>query len=452
MRGLGMSTLAAVTAAIDPDQELWQWLDRPLQIAKILGWCALIFTVFYAIVMAAMALTGLLLARRTRGPIETELQAAHHAPQPMRGQTYRTQAETSLARWYALALLAGLLFFYLALPFVLFGLLVVVLITMVTLGGRGYRDDLGSHLLRAGGGGMSAVMKALFARSGTAGLGVRKQRTQCPKLFAAIDEVAARVETEPPDEVWIAPGAEFSVCQRGRGPFGVFGGSRRVLTLGLCVLHFLTESEFKSILAHEFAHFSHADTYWHRFIYQVTLSLRTALGEMARTGGWVTWINPFYWFFWLYSRSYSLLAAGFSRSREFLADRMACSHYGSDVFATALEKVCIDGGQFEKVIYKNIAGLLAKNQAFVNMYLAFRKFHEERGVERQQRLAVLLEETPSLFDSHPTYTQRLTAAQLLPRAAQQDRNSALQLFDNSEQVEQELTDYLTHALASRLRL
>src|SRR5262249_32619832 len=157
---------------------------------------------------------------------------------------------------------------------------------------------------------------------------------------------------------------EFSVWQRGRGPFGVFGSRKRVLTVGLCVLHFLSVSEFKSILAHEFAHFSHDDTYWNRFLFQVSLSLRTVTHEMARTGRWVTWCNPFYWFFWLYSKCYSLLSAGFSRSREFLADRMACVLYGSDVFSGGLEKVCTDGGLFEQVIYKNIVQQLAKNQAF----------------------------------------------------------------------------------------
>ena len=239
-------------------------------------------------------------------------------------------------------------------------------------------------MLRASGGGMKAVFRALFARSSGGGFGVRKRREDCPRLFAAIDEVAKRADTAPPDEVWISPGADFSVYQRGRGPFGVFGSRKRVLTLGLCVMTYLSAGEFKSILAHEFGHFSHADTFWHRFIFQVTLSLRTATRDMARSG-WVIWVNPFFWFFWLYGKSFALLAAGFSRSREFLADRLACTLYGSDVFIAALRKVCTDGTHFERVIYKNIARLLRQNQAFINMYLAFRKFREEVLPEEERR-------------------------------------------------------------------
>src|SRR5262249_33677196 len=153
--------------------------------------------------------------------------------------------------------------------------------------------DVHSALLRASGGGMKAVFKAMFARAGTGSFGLRKGRKDCPKLWAAIAEVAQRVDTEPVDELWISPGADFCVHQEGRGPFGMFGGRKRVLTLGLCVMHYLTVSELKAILTHEYAHFSHADTFWNRFLFQVTLSLRIAMREMARTGGWVTYVNPF---------------------------------------------------------------------------------------------------------------------------------------------------------------
>src|SRR5262249_31346833 len=154
-----------------------------------------------------------------------------------------------------------------------------------------------------------------------------------------LHEVARRVDTEPVDEVYLSPGSMIGVHQEGRGPFGIFGGRKRVLTLGLSTMHFLTVNELKSILAHEYAHFSHKDTFYSRFIYQVSLSIRRAMEGMSAAGGWLTYVNPFYWFFFLYSKAYALLSAGYSRSREFLADRMACSLYGSDVFGRALEKV-----------------------------------------------------------------------------------------------------------------
>ena len=227
-----------------------------------------------------------------------------------------------------------------------------------------------------------------------------------------------------------------------------------LITMGLqgTTQYFLTVSELKAILAHEFAHFSHADTYWNRFLFQVTLSLRTAMREMARTGGTLTYVNPFYWFFWLYSKSYSLLAAGFSRSREFLADRMACTLYGSDVFARSLRKVCTDGTHFEGMIYNDIVRLLKAKKAYVNMYLAFRKHRDENLTDEERRKLHkdLLDDKPSVFRSHPTFRERMEAARQLPRAAQSEDASALQLFDDPEQVERELTDFLTEVVARHM--
>jgi Zn-dependent protease with chaperone function len=413
-----------------------------------LFWWVVVFTIFYLVVMGLMALTGLLLARRTSGAGAVEMLGTPPEQLAASGQVARTRHETLLTRFYLVALLTALVLFYVSLPFVFIGLLLVFLLVLVI--GMLVRKDAASAdvhgaLLRASGGGMGAVFKAIFARTGW---GVEKDRDDCPKLWKAIDEVAQRVDTEAPDQIFISPGATYGVYQEGRGPFGVFGGRKRVLILGLCVMNFLSISELKAILAHEFAHYSHADTFWNRFLFQVTLSLRTAMREMARTGGVFTWVNPFFWFFWLYSKTYSMLSAGFSRSREFLADRMACSQYGSDVFARGLRKVITDGSHFEGTVYSNIVRLLRQKKAYVNMYLAFRKFRDE-GMTEEERIKLhkkLLEDEPSMFASHPTFQERMEAAKPLPRAKKTEDAPSLQLFEQPEKVEQELTDYLTNAV------
>src|SRR5262249_28683210 len=126
-------------------------------------------------------------------------------------------------------------------------------------------------------------------------------------------------------------------------------------------------------------------------------------------------------------------------------DRMAASLYGSDVFASALTKVSTDGALFEMTIYSNIAHLLDENQAFVNMYAAFRSYRDEQmsAQEREEMHEKLLKEEESMFASHPTYRERIEAVAPLPRAQSHDTVSALQLFENPDAVEQELTEYLT---------
>jgi Zn-dependent protease with chaperone function len=147
----------------------------------------------------------------------------------------------------------------------------------------------------------------------------------------------------------------------------------------------------------------------------------------------------------LYYKAYNLLSAGFSRSREFLADRMACSIYGSDVFTSALTKVCTDGTLFEITIYDNISKLLAEQKSFVNMYTAFRSFRDEQlsTTDREDLYKKLLEEKESLFASHPTFQERIEAVAGLPKSVNPDNRPALELFDGPEAIEKELTEFLT---------
>jgi Zn-dependent protease with chaperone function len=403
------------------------------------------FAAVYGGVMLTMALAGFVLAGRTRGTKALDLVGAGD-DLVANGQVVRASHESGLARFYAFGLFAGLILFYVSIPFVLVGLLAFT-------GGLLYLIfqlpripvKLIVIVVVLGLGGVWAVLKSLFAAPSRGGFGLAKTPEECPKLYQALNDVAGRVQTSPVDEVFIAPGSGIGVHQEGRGPFGVFGVKRRVLTLGLSTMYFLTVGELKSILAHEYAHFSHADTFYNRFIYQVNLSIQQALNGMGASGGKFNYVNPFYWFLYLYYRSYNLLSAGFSRSREFLADRMAASLYGPSVFTSALTKVSTDGTLFEMTIYGNIGKLLEDNKSFVNMYSAFRNFRDEQmdKKDRDELYAKLLEEKESLFASHPTFKERIDAVTQLPSGQSVETGPALELFDDPEALEKELTEFMT---------
>jgi Zn-dependent protease with chaperone function len=396
--------------------------------------------------MLLMAGGGAVLARWTRGDRALQLLGAPPDALVAEGQVLRSAHESWLASVYALALFLGLVLFYLAIPFLIAGLVAGtgLLVYVIFMLGR-IPLKLIFIILVVGLGGAWAIFKSVFARPGQGGFGLPKTADQCPRLYEALADVARRVDTDPVDAVYLAPGSSIGVHQEGRGPFGVFGVKRRVLTLGLSTLHFLTVGELKAILAHEYAHFSHRDTFYSRFIYQVTLTIREALQGMAQAGGSYNYVNPFYWFLVLYYKAYSLLAAGFSRSREFLADRMAASLYGSDVFTSALTRVSTDGALFEMTMYDHVNQLLAQGKAFVNLYVAFRDLRDKHigPAEREELYKKLLEEKESLFASHPTFGERIAAVAPLPKAAAPDTSPALGLFDNAEEVEKELTDFLT---------
>jgi len=416
---------------------------------EMLKWTAIWFLLIYAGVIALMALAGVLLGSFTRGTGVLRLLADEPLEVVAGGQVVRSPAEPWLARLYAVSLVFGLVLFYLALPFIAAGLLAgtLGLLWLIFKAGR-IPIKLVVIIIVVGLGMVWAVVKSMFARMGSGSFGIAKTEKDCPKLFEALREVARRVDTSPVDEVYIAPGTELAVHQEGRGPWGMFGTKRRVLTLGLATLRTLTIPELKSILAHEYAHFSHQDTHYSRFIHRVDLSIHTALSGMGAAGGKLNYVNPFFWFLVLYYRAYSLLSAGFSRSREYLADRMSCSLYGSQVFTKALTKVCTEGPLFDTTMYDSVAGMLSEGKAFKNLYEAFAEFREgDSSGENQEKIRAALEaERPSFFASHPTYQERLAAAATFPPGREGDATPAIQLFDNPATLEEELTEYLTGAI------
>lgn len=416
---------------------------------EILMWTGVWFLAIYAGVIAVMALAGVVLGNFTRGTGALRLLADDPEEVIAGGQVVRSPAEPWLARLYGVSLVLGLILFYVALPFVAAGLLAgtLGLLWLILQAGR-IPLKLVLIIIVVGLGMVWAVLKSMFARMGSGSFGVAKTESDCPKLFEALREVARRVDTSPVDEVYIAPGSQIAVHQEGRGPWGMFGTKRRVLTLGLATLRTLTVPELKSILAHEYAHFSHQDTHYSRFIYRVDLSIHAALSGMGAAGGKLNYVNPFFWFLVLYYRAYSLLSAGFSRSREYLADRMACSLYGSKVFTSALTKVCTDGSLFDAMMYNSVAGILVEGRAFKNMYEAFGDFQQADSstADREKIRAELEAERPSFFASHPTYQERLAAAESFPPGREVGGVPAIRLFDDPAALEEQLTDYLTSAI------
>lgn len=429
---------------VDPAEEIGannvakiRQLNEPGLVRRFL-WMMACFAGAYAVVMLVMAGVGVLLGLMTRGRPPTETAPA--------GPHDLYPAESSLKKLYLLVLMISLVLFYVAVPFVILGLIGAtgaILYGIFMLG----RIPVKLVALIAIGGLLMvwAVLKSVFAKPSTWSFGIRKSEADCPRFHALVREVAEKVDTRGVDEVYLGPASDISVRQEGRGPFGIFGVKRRILTVGMANLRYLTLGELKSILAHEYAHFSHRDTFYSRFIHQVTLSIDTALTGMGAAAGKLNYINPFFWFFVLYYRAYSVLAAGFSRSQEYLADRVAAGLFGRDVFMSALTKVATNGALFEMTVYQNVQRMMAEGKAFINVYEAFASYRDEQlsDEERQKLYQDMLDQKASVFASHPSVRERMQAVAAFPTAMSREETTSLSLFDNVDELEKELTEYLT---------
>jgi Zn-dependent protease with chaperone function len=355
----------------------------------------------------------------------------------------RSRREVWLERFYLLVLSLGLLVFYASVPVVaagvlavtlaLFGLLLVVRVVHVGVLHRGLWATW--H-----------VMRCAFLGPQRGGFGIAATGEKHPRLFETLRAVAERLQTRPVDTVYLTPFSSIGVHDEGRGPFGLFGKRQRVLEVGISTLPVLTRAEFEAILAHEYGHFSHRDTFYSRFIFQVSASLATSLAVMNAAGGILNYINPFYWFWWLYLRAYTLLATGFSRYREFLADRRATAAYGRKAFVSGLTKVAVDGAIVSSAVCANVEHLLKQGKAFTNAFDAFRQHREgtEMVASRERLLEEIRQAKPKWFDTHPTFSERVAAVADFPDLEPaSETDFAILLLDDHQTVEAELTRLLT---------
>ena len=87
--------------------------------------------------------------------------------------------------------------------------------------------------------------------------GILMDLSRQPRLREELEAIA-RIMREPlPSEVYLVSAANAAVAQRD-GKFGF--GNRRLMLLGLPLLQTLSVSQFRAVLAHEFAHFYSGDT------------------------------------------------------------------------------------------------------------------------------------------------------------------------------------------------
>jgi len=161
--------------------------------------------------------------------------------------------------------------------------------------------------------------------------GMLLERSTHPRLFAELENIAYALSEPVPCEVYLIAAPNAFVADRGR----VLGfGSRRIIGLGLPLLSLLTVSQFRAVLAHEFAHYYAGDTGLGPWVYKTKTSIVRvlenigSLREIARIPRVLIFLDVMYsavtrllkWYFTAFLRVITLI----SRKQEYRADEIAC--------------------------------------------------------------------------------------------------------------------------------
>jgi heat shock protein HtpX len=168
------------------------------------------------------------------------------------------------------------------------------------------------------------------------------QHSSHPRFFAELDNIAASLNEPLPREVYLIGQVNAFVADRG----GILGfGSRRIMAIGLPLLSILTISEFRGVLAHEFAHYYSGDTTLGPFVHKTQSAMirtfqnigsiqelnRIAVISLLSSG--VTFVLKHY--FILFVRVINFV----SRKKEYRADELACLVAGVEPFIQGLRRI-----------------------------------------------------------------------------------------------------------------
>jgi heat shock protein HtpX len=268
--------------------------------------------------------------------------------------------------------------------------------------------------------------------------GPRLMPAEQPRLFEELERVARATGERMPDEVFLVIDWTAFVAQRG-GTLGF--GSKRVMGLGLPLLHSLTVDELRAVVAHEFGHFHGGDTKLTPWIYKTRCTIGRTIDALAKNDGQFMH-KPFLWYGTLYMR----ITQSVSRAQELAADRLAAEVIGRAAIEEGLRKVHRFEPGFAHYYHSEYVPVVSAGR-MPRFLEGFERYLSRPGVEaflsQLDAEQVHLRKTDP-YDSHPSLHDRLAALQhvrITTRAA--DSRPGIALVDDLPKLERKLLAFAT---------
>jgi heat shock protein HtpX len=278
--------------------------------------------------------------------------------------------------------------------------------------------------------------------------GVRLRSGSHPRLFAEINQIARGLGEELPSDVYATLEVNAWVGERG-GWMGI--GDRRVMGLGLPLLQALTTSQFRALLAHEFAHYYTGDTRIGPWVYRARASMALTLLRLDSRPAYIHWLTRNfagqavylvamivligYW------KLFLRVSQFVSRRHELRADQLACWMAGSAALADGLRTT--EGASAVFPLYWQSEVLPALKAGFrPPISRGFKEFITSPAISQitsQVVQTALNKLKTNSEDTHPCLRDRILAAQSMPSRSQlADQVPAISLVEDLGAVELEM--------------
>ncbi len=340
-----------------------------------------------------------------------------------------------------------------------------------------------SFITLAAGGGMIALgvmvfvflFKFIFSRTKDENpYRIEIKEHEHPNLFAFIKQLNIDTQTRFPKKIFLSPDVNAMVFYNSSF-WSLFFPVRKNLEIGLGLVNSLNVSEFKSVLAHEFGHFSQRSMKIGSYIYTVNRVIYNLVYEYDNwdnvLSGWAQTGGIFGFFagitFWIVERvrdlmkvAYNLINVSYlklSREMEYHADLVAVSVSGNDSFKNALRKI-----EFSSFAYDYTT-------QYLNSLASREKASEDIYVNHTSTTAILAKSNKISVDndilkitdedlknnivksrlnikdqwaSHPTLKERESNIKKANIVAEVNSDSAWSIFSNPQQLRIEMTKNL----------
>ena len=303
-------------------------------------------------------------------------------------------------------------------------------------------------------------------------------RCQEPKLFQMIDQIVSEVETNYPKKVYLSADVNAAVFYDS-SLWSMFFPIKKNLVIGMGLVNAITEEELKSILSHEFGHFSQRTMKVGSYVYNVNQIIFNMLFDNDSYDNLITkWGNVSGYFSifgaiafkiisgiqWILKEVYEVVNLnymGLSREMEFQADEIAANITGHKPLVTSLYRM-----DFVEYAYGSVLnfydGKINDNLKSSNIYkeqiftLGFLAKENELSIENNlpqvsledmnkfNKSKLIIEDQ---WASHPSIEERKIALEKLEISPKSEtNNSANDLFTNIEETQIKLTEKVFDAV------
>jgi len=258
------------------------------------------------------------------------------------------------------------------------------------------------------------VLRVMFMRLERP-TGRELSRGEAPKLFDILDKLQAKLKGPHIHHVLITDDYNAAICQHAR--FGIFGGYRNYLMVGLPYLLGATSKEMLGTLAHEYGHLcgDHGKlatgVYRQRRLFvDIYQHLEKSAEDNAISGAMFGVLGKFF----PYYSAYTFVLA---RQDEYEADRRAVEMAGRTASAHGLVRVHLLGDWVYRSFWPKMYEGADRAERppfmpFASMRMAFKANYEEWASQRALDAAWAVRS--GVDDTHPCLRERLDAIGLAP--------------------------------------